>query len=163
MSVNNSLITKQHDRPFISMCSVVCARLVGGGGGGGGGRVDGVEERRGELEVAGPPSNVSHHPWDEFLHQCTLITPPRRSMRRTAEFFVELSGWKCFIITCFWIFIFLESLALPPPFPFPFFFFLLNCVFSMAKRVWWQIAINGRRACKCGRGDKCPTLCLVGS
>ena len=158
MSVNNSLITKQHDRPFISVCRVVCACLVGGGGGGGGGRVGGVEERKGELEVAGPPSNVSHHPWDEFLHRCTLITPLRRSMRRT-----------CGII---WVKVLHHNLLLNFYIPGEpctassfsiFFFFLLNCVFSMAKRVWWQIAINGRRACKCGRGDKCPTLCLVGS
>lgn len=30
MSVNNSLITKQHDRPFISMCRVVCVCVCAG-------------------------------------------------------------------------------------------------------------------------------------
>lgn len=27
MSVNNSLIPKQHDRPFISMCGIACAGI----------------------------------------------------------------------------------------------------------------------------------------
>lgn len=185
MSVNNSLITKQHDRPFISMCRP-CARghtclrrgvhaclweerWVAGRAGG----------CRLELGLRGgclPPYVwITCFIFFVCMHTKFCIVPvllprwisapvylnytsmsKRITNRRRASVGRAHSVWVfalCRIIwmkvlhhNLLWIFI-PVNLALPCLL-FSIFFFSPS-VFSMAKRVWWQIAINRRKACKC--------------
>lgn len=105
MSVNNSLIPKQHDRPFISMCGVVYAATRVYGvcvfvGGGGWCKVGGCRLELRFCRASWPPNRRSSMFFactqsfglspriaakDEFLHQCPLITLLRVNILLTGK------------------------------------------------------------------------------
>lgn len=186
MSVNNSLITKQHDRSFISTCHVVhaairvydvcvCGRRWVVESGRLQVRTEVSKRRLASKQVHGvffacTQSFVSS--WfcykDEFLHRCTLITLPWVNILLTGKGKHEENSQYVSFCTL-WNYLngsassspalnFYSresSLALPTSF---FKLCLLNGKASMVTNCHKRA-----ESMQMQRGDKCPTLCLVGS